>query len=99
MVKLPKMEGEKTLVLLPNRWVIERSFARLNRFRRRARDNERLAEHLAGYHWVAAILLALNSLLPYSSKQALMSHQATPVPASHGNTNPTTFSMIRYWAS
>ena len=48
VVKLPKMKGEKKFVLLPRRWVIERSFAWLNRFRRRARDNQRLADHLAG---------------------------------------------------
>jgi transposase len=64
VVKLPKMEGEKKFVLLPRRWVVERSFAWLNRFRRLARDYERMADHLAGYHWVAAIMLALNTLLP-----------------------------------
>jgi transposase len=64
MVKLPKMEGEKKFVLLPRRWLVERSFAWLNRFRRLARDYERMADHLAGYHWVAAIMLALNTLLP-----------------------------------
>lgn len=45
--------------LLPRRWVVERSFAWMARFRRLARDYERLAETLAGLHFVAfAILLA-----------------------------------------
>lgn len=62
VVKLPKMEGEKKFILLPKRWVVERSFGWLNRFRRLARDYERMAQHLAGYHWVAAIMLGLNNL-------------------------------------
>jgi transposase len=48
-------------VLLPRRWVVERSFAWLGRFRRLARDYERLATTLAGWHWLAfaALLLAM----------------------------------------
>lgn len=49
-------------VLLPRRWVVERSFAWAARFRRLARDYERLATTLAGYHWVAFGLLMLSSL-------------------------------------
>ena len=62
VVKLP--EAKKGFVLLPRRWVVERSFAWMGRFRRLARDFERLAQHLAGYHWLSAIMLALHSLLP-----------------------------------
>ena len=47
-------------VLLPKRWVVERTFAWLGRFRRLARDYERLAETLAGWHWVAAVTLMLH---------------------------------------
>jgi transposase len=46
-------------VLLPRRWVVERSFAWMARFRRLARDYERLSQTLVGLHFVAfAILLA-----------------------------------------
>ena len=62
VVKLP--EAKKGFVLLPRRWVVERTFAWMGRFRRLARDFERLAQHLAGYHWLSAIMLALNLLLP-----------------------------------
>ena len=46
VVKLP--EAKKGFVLLPRRWVVERSFGWVNRFRRLARDYERLPETLAG---------------------------------------------------
>jgi transposase len=41
--------------------VVERSFAWAARFRRLARDYERLASTLAGYHWLAFAMLMLNS--------------------------------------
>ena len=57
VVKLPT--AKHGFVLLPRRWVVERSFGWTARFRRLARDYERLAETLAGLHFVAfAILLA-----------------------------------------
>ena len=42
--------AKKGCVLLPRRWVVERSFGWLGRFRRPARDYERLAETWAGRH-------------------------------------------------
>jgi transposase len=56
VIKLP--DAKRGFVLLPRRWVVERSFAWATRFRRLARDYERLPETLAGLHIVAfAILL------------------------------------------
>lgn len=46
-------EAKKGFVLLPRRWVVERTFGWLGRHRRLARDYERLAKTLAGYHWIA----------------------------------------------
>ncbi len=45
-------EAKKGFVPLPRRWVVERSFGWLNRFRRLARDYEQLPETLAGLHFV-----------------------------------------------
>lgn len=57
VVKLP--DAKRGFVLLPRRWVVERSFAWATRFRRLVRDYERLPETLAGLHFVAfAMLLA-----------------------------------------
>ncbi|CBA15743.1 putative is4 transposase (fragment) protein [Xanthomonas albilineans GPE PC73] len=58
-VKLP--EAKKGFVLLPHRWVVERSFGWLNRFRRLARDDERLPETLAGLHFVVFTILMLGN--------------------------------------
>lgn len=57
VVRLP--EAKKGFGLLPRRWVVERSNAWAARFRRLARDYERLAETLAGLHFVAFAILML----------------------------------------
>lgn len=59
VVKLP--EAKRGFVLLPRRWVVERSFGWAARFRRLARDYERLAATLSGYHWLAFVLLMLKT--------------------------------------
>jgi transposase len=57
VVKLPDVKNG--FVLLPRRWVVERSFGWMARFRRLARDYERLPETLRGLHFLAfAILMA-----------------------------------------
>jgi len=58
VVKLP--EAKKGFVLLPKRWIIERSFAWTGRFRRLARDYERLPDTLAGLHFLAFAILMLH---------------------------------------
>lgn len=55
-------ETKRGFVLLPRRWVVERSFAWAARFRRLARDYERLGSTLAGYHWLAFAILMLQTL-------------------------------------
>ncbi len=57
VIKLPT--AKRGFVLLPRRWVGERDFAWVARFRRLAREYERLAETLVSLHFIAfAILLA-----------------------------------------
>lgn len=56
-------EAKRGFVLLPRRWVVERSFAWLSRFRRLAKDYERLAETVAGLHLVAFSILMLHRLI------------------------------------
>ena len=61
VVKLP--EAKRGFVLLPRRWVVERSFAWLARFRRLAKDYERLAATLAGMHLAAFAFIMLARLM------------------------------------
>src|SRR4051794_36274903 len=55
-------EAKKGFVLLPRRWVVERTFGWLGRFRRLTRDYERLAEVLAGWHWLAFLVLLIKQV-------------------------------------
>ena len=66
VIKLP--EAKKGFVLLPRRWVVERSFGWAARFRRLARDYERLPETLAGLHYLAFAILMLKNFV------SLMAH-------------------------
>lgn len=59
LVVVKHAEAKKGFILLPRRWVVERSFAWVARFRRLARDYERLASTLAGLHFVAFVCLML----------------------------------------
>lgn len=60
VVRLP--QAKKGFVLLPRRWVVERSFAWKSRFRRLVRDYERLPETVAGLHFLAFVCLMLSRL-------------------------------------
>jgi len=61
VVKLP--EAKRGFVLLPRRWVVERSIGWMARFRRLARDYERLPETLAGLHFLAFAILMTSRLV------------------------------------
>jgi transposase len=52
-------EAKKGFVLLPMRWVVERSNTWAAHFRCLARDYEQLAETLAGLYFVAFAILIL----------------------------------------
>lgn len=56
-------EAKKGFVLLPRRWVVERSFGWMARFRRLTRDYERLANTLRGFHWLAFSILLLPKVI------------------------------------
>jgi transposase len=57
-------EAKRGFVLLPRRWVVERSFAWTARFKRLARDYERLPETLIAMHFVVFSILMLASAAP-----------------------------------
>lgn len=55
--------AKRGFVLLPRRWVVERSFAWAARFRRLARDYERLPNTLKAIHYIAFAILMTNKLI------------------------------------
>jgi transposase len=68
VVKLPT--AKHGFVLLPRRWVVERSFGWMARFRRLARDYERLPETLAGLHFLAFAMLMLKRFITFMIQSA-----------------------------
>ena len=61
VVRLP--EAKRRLVPLPRRWVVEIGSGWASRFRRLARDHERLPETVAGLHVVAFACLMVRQLV------------------------------------
>lgn len=61
VVKYP--EAKRGFILLPRRWVVERSFAWATRFRRLVKDYERLPETVVGLHFVAFACLMLSKAM------------------------------------
>lgn len=68
IVKMP--DAVKGFVLLPKRWIIERSFAWKTRFRRLIRDYERLPQTVAGLHFAVFAILMLARLVATQIKSA-----------------------------
>ncbi len=63
-LEVVKHPGSKAgFVLLPRRWVVERSFAWATRFGRLVKDYERLPETVAGLHFVALACLFLQTAI------------------------------------
>ncbi len=70
MAKVPPLRMEivkrsddvKGFVILPRRWVVERTFSWFGRNRRLAKDFENLADSLATFVTLASIQLALRRL-------------------------------------
>src|SRR5260370_259837 len=54
--------GKKGFVVMPIRWVVERTFAHLGRYRRLSKDYERLTDHSEGMVYLASSRRLLNRL-------------------------------------
>ncbi len=68
VIKLP--EAKRGFVLLPRRWVVERSISWMRRFRRLAKDYERLPETVAGLHFLAFAWLMLGRAVKLFAERA-----------------------------
>lgn len=67
LVVVKHTEATRGFVLLPRRWVVERTFAWLMRFRRLAKDYERLEDTVKGLHLVALSVLMLGRVMKLSA--------------------------------
>ena len=65
VVKLP--EAKRGFVLLPRRWVAERTFAWTTRFRRLVRDYERLPQMLADFPVIVLACVMLKQAAIYAA--------------------------------
>jgi transposase len=61
-------QAKRGFVLLPKRWVVERSFAWATRFRRLAKDYERLPEVVEGLYFLAFVGLMFKRLLLFATQ-------------------------------
>ena len=59
-----KAAGQKGFVLLPRRWVIERTFGWLNRWRRLAKDSEQNPRSSETWIYLSMVGLMLRRLHP-----------------------------------
>lgn len=64
-------EAKRGFVVLPRRWVVERSLGWMARFRRLARDYARLPETLAGLHYLAFVILMLSRFVALAAQTKL----------------------------
>ena len=58
-------EAKKGFVLLPKRWVVERSFGWASRFRRLVKDYERLDQTVKGLHFLAFACIMLTRVFSF----------------------------------
>jgi len=73
-----RSDNMKGFVVLPRRWVVERTFSWFGRNRRLAKDFENLAESLLAFVTLACIQIAIRRLarkLSFESGSKLSSHQ------------------------
>ena len=64
LLEIVKRPDESRFVVLPRRWVVERTFAWLGRHRRLSKDYEALTESSETFILIATIYLMLHRLAP-----------------------------------
>jgi len=64
LLEIVKRPDESKFVVLPRRWVVERTFAWLGRHRRLSKDYEALPESSEAFILIATIYLMLHRLAP-----------------------------------
>ena len=70
---IKRTDDMKGFVLLPRRWVVERTFAWLNTYRRLSKDYERLTNTSENFIYLAMIRLMLRRLYLNKKNKKLLS--------------------------
>jgi putative transposase len=76
LVVVRRPEGARGWVLVPQRWVVERTFAWLLRYRRHARDYERRTESSEAMIYVSMVHVMLRRLEPEANRHPFTYRQA-----------------------
>jgi len=69
VIEIVKKKKKQGFHVLPRRWVVERTFAWLNRYRRLSKDYERKSTSSQGHVYVASIQLMLRRIFKEHSKK------------------------------
>ncbi len=64
-----KPSAQKGFVVVPRRWVVERTFAWLGRYRRLSKDYEHHAEYSESWVYIASIARMLRKLAPNDQEE------------------------------
>jgi putative transposase len=73
-----KLADQEGLVVLPRRWVVERTFAWLCRYRRLSKDYEHRVEYSESWVYIASIARMLRTLHPNKMEERPYSRKKSP---------------------
>jgi putative transposase len=82
VLQIVKRTDPHQFVVLPRRWVVERTFAWLGRYRRLSKDYEALPETTEAFIYVAAIHIMLRRLAPGKTRLFVQALRKRPTLAS-----------------
>jgi putative transposase len=73
-----KQRDQHTFVVLPRRWVVERTFAWLGRSRILSKEYTRCEEYTESWIYLSSIQRMLNTLQPNAARTTRYQHRKTP---------------------
>jgi putative transposase len=82
VLEVVKKQKEKGFHVLPWRWVVERTFAWINRYRRLSKDYERKPTSSRGHVYIASIRLMLRRIFKERAKKAAQQPTLLPTAAT-----------------
>ncbi len=74
-----KLTEQQGFVVLPRRWVVERTFAWLGRYRRLSKDYEQRVEYSETWVYIASIARMLRTVYPNDIEERPYTRKKTPI--------------------